>query len=33
MQTGEALSDLVALSRSLADIPGHTGRQEPSVIT
>jgi len=33
MQTGEALGDLVALSRSLADIPGHTGRQEPSVIT
>jgi phosphoglucomutase len=33
MQTGEALSDLVALSRSLADIAVHTGRQEPSVIT
>ena len=33
METGEALRDLVALSRSLADIPGHTGRMEPSVIT
>ncbi len=33
MQTGEALSDLIALSRSLPDIQGHTGRQEPSVIT
>jgi len=33
LETAEALSDLVALSRSLADIPGHTGRQEPSVIT
>jgi len=32
-ETAEALSDLVALSRSLADIQGHTGRTEPSVIT
>ena len=33
LETAEALSDLVALSRSLADIQGHTGRTEPSVIT
>jgi len=33
LDTGEALGDLVALSRSLADIPGHTGRMEPSVVT
>lgn len=33
LDTGAALGDLVALSRSLADIPGHTGRAEPSVIT
>jgi len=33
MQTGEALGDLVTLSRSLDDIAGYTGRQEPSVIT
>ncbi len=33
LDTGAALGDLVALSRSLADIPGHTGRTEPSVIT
>ena len=33
METGEALRDLIALSRSLADIEGHTGRTEPSVIT
>ena len=33
METGEALKDLIALSRSLPDIEGHTGRKEPSVIT
>ncbi len=33
METGEALKDLIALSRSLPDIAGHTGRTEPSVIT
>ena len=33
LETGEALRDLIALSRSLADIAGHTGRTEPSVIT
>ena len=33
MQTPDALADLIALSRSLADIRGHTGRSEPSVIT
>ena len=33
METGEALKDLIALSRSIADIEGHTGRTEPSVIT
>ena len=33
LETGEALRDLIALSRSLPDIPGHTGRTEPSVIT
>ena len=33
METGEALKDLISLSRSLPDIPGHTGRTEPSVIT
>ena len=33
LETGEALKDLIALSRSLPDIEGHTGRTEPSVIT
>ncbi len=33
LQTTDALAPLVALSRSLADIPGHTGRAEPSVVT
>ena len=33
METGQALKDLIALSRSLPDIEGHTGRKEPSVIT
>ena len=33
LDTGEALRDLVALSRSLADIERHTGRVEPSVVT
>ena len=33
METPDALADLIALSRSLADIRGHTGRSEPSVIT
>ena len=33
METGEALRDLIALSRSLAEIERHTGRTEPSVIT
>ena len=33
MQTGDALQDLIALSRSLPNIEGHTGRKEPSVIT
>ena len=33
LETPEALADLVALSRTLADIPGHTGREQPSVIT
>ena len=33
METGEALKDLIALSRSLPDIESHTGRKEPSVIT
>jgi phosphoglucomutase len=32
-ETQAALADLVALSVSLADIPGHTGRNQPSVIT
>ncbi len=31
--TGEALTALIDLSRSLADIEKHTGRREPSVIT
>ncbi|GAA0601577.1 alpha-D-glucose phosphate-specific phosphoglucomutase [Caenispirillum bisanense] len=29
----EALADLIAAAGQLADIPGHTGRSEPSVIT
>ncbi len=33
MDTQAALKDLIALSRSIADIPGHTGRAEPTVIT
>lgn len=32
-ETQEALADLIALSRSLPDIPGITGRQAPTVIT
>ena len=32
-ETPQALADLIALSRSLADIAGHTGRTEPSVVT
>ncbi|MCK0195540.1 alpha-D-glucose phosphate-specific phosphoglucomutase [Ancylobacter sp. 6x-1] len=32
-ETQAALADLVALSRSLPDIPGRTGRTEPDVIT
>ena len=32
-ETPDALADLIALSRSLADIAGHTGRTEPSVVT
>jgi phosphoglucomutase len=31
--TQGALADLIALSRNLADIKGHTGRDEPTVIT
>ncbi len=33
LQTGDALKTLIDLSRALADIQGHTGRAEPSVIT
>ena len=33
LETGEALSELVGLSRSLAGIEHYTGRTEPSVIT
>jgi phosphoglucomutase len=33
METAVALADLIALSRSLADIERHTGRDKPSVIT
>ncbi|MEJ1157481.1 alpha-D-glucose phosphate-specific phosphoglucomutase [Prosthecomicrobium sp. N25] len=33
LETGTALADLIALSRQLALIEQHTGRQEPSVIT
>ena len=33
LQTGDALSDLIDLSRSIAGIEKHTGRSEPSVIT
>ena len=32
-ETPDALKDLIALSRSLPDIAGHTGRKEPSVVT
>ena len=32
-ETPDALADLIALSRSLPDIAGHTGRSEPSVVT
>ncbi|MTJ83124.1 MAG: alpha-D-glucose phosphate-specific phosphoglucomutase [Telmatospirillum sp.] len=31
--TQEALADLIALARDVADIEGHTGRSEPTVIT
>jgi phosphoglucomutase len=33
LETAEALKDLIALADELADIKGHTGRQQPSVIT
>ena len=33
LATGNALGDLIELSRSIADIQGFTGRGEPSVIT
>ena len=33
LETADALSGLIGLSRSLADIGRYTGRQEPSVIT
>jgi phosphoglucomutase len=33
METQAALQDLIALSHSIADIPGHTARTEPTVIT
>ena len=33
MQTGDALGDLIELSRSIAGIEKYTGRKEPSVIT
>ena len=33
LETGDALKDLIALSRSIADIEKHTSRSEPSVIT
>ena len=32
-ETQAALADLIALSRSIPDIAGHTGRTEPTVIT
>ncbi len=32
-ETQTALADLIALSRSIPDIAGHTGRTEPTVIT
>ncbi|MBL8792133.1 MAG: alpha-D-glucose phosphate-specific phosphoglucomutase, partial [Rhizobiales bacterium] len=32
-ETQAALKDLIALSRSIPDIAGHTGRNEPTVIT
>jgi phosphoglucomutase len=33
LDTQEALAELIALAGTLADIEGHTGRKEPSVIT
>ncbi len=33
VETGHALGELIALSRTLAEIERHTGRAEPSVIT
>ena len=33
LETGDALRDLIALSRELAEIERHTGRTEPSVVT
>jgi phosphoglucomutase len=33
LDTQQVLGELIALSRSLADIPSHTGRTEPSVVT
>ncbi len=33
IETQEALSDLISLSRSIPDIAGHTGRTAPTVIT
>ena len=33
LQTGDAIADLIALSRSIAGIEHYTGRSEPSVIT
>jgi phosphoglucomutase len=33
LETGDAIKDLIALSRSMAGIREHTGRTEPSVIT
>ena len=33
IETQTALADLIALSRSIPDIAGRTGRTEPTVIT
>ena len=33
LDTQVALADLIALANTLADIPGRTGRLQPSVIT
>ena len=33
LDTGEALGDLISVSRSLAEIERYTGRKEPSVVT